>query len=379
MNRAAALLPADSIERLTLMLRLGNALVDIAEYGQAETVFVEVLERSRKRSERRLELRAELELIMLEGFTANPEGQGARLVATAREAIPLFENAKDDDALARAWHLASHDDWAGCRWGQRVEALKRGLIHAERSGDKRSQAELAGWHSSAMMMGPTTAEQGRAKGGRGTRAQCAGCFHRDVRAVRGRPPPVSDRSRDLHRSRPGALGGGPNGERCPHRGPRRRFPGRRTRNPMGVETLAAMGERNAFSTVAAFWAVFLIANQRYDEADRAVTMSEDATVPGDIINEVLCRRVRGRILAWQGSTNAAEEVARDALERVEQTDMLNIHADTLLDLAEVLRAAGRESKARVVTERALGLYERKGNVVSAKWTRSRIAELAVAR
>lgn len=58
---------------------------------------------------------------------------------------------------------------------------------------------------------------------------------------------------------------------------------------------------------------------------------------------------------------------------------LNIHADTLLDLAEVLRAAGRESKARVVTERALGLYERKGNVVSAKWTRSRIAELAVAR
>ncbi len=57
----------------------------------------------------------------------------------------------------------------------------------------------------------------------------------------------------------------------------------------------------------------------------------------------------------------------------------NIHADTLLDLAEVLRAAGRESKARVVTERALGLYERKGNVVSAKWTRSRIAELAVAR
>jgi hypothetical protein len=57
--------------------------------------------------------------------------------------------------------------------------------------------------------------------------------------------------------------------------------------------------------------------------------------------------------------------------------MLNAHADALRDLAEVLALAGRD--ARPELEQALALYERKGNLVMAERTRSKLAELTASR
>jgi hypothetical protein len=52
-------------------------------------------------------------------------------------------------------------------------------------------------------------------------------------------------------------------------------------------------------------------------------------------------------------------------------DMLNAHADALVDLAEVLTRAGGD--ARLELEQALALYERKGNLVMAERTRLHLA------
>jgi hypothetical protein len=54
--------------------------------------------------------------------------------------------------------------------------------------------------------------------------------------------------------------------------------------------------------------------------------------------------------------------------------MLNAHADALLDLAEVLALAGQDASPEL--ERALVFYERKGNLVMAERTRSKLAELS---
>jgi hypothetical protein len=42
----------------------------------------------------------------------------------------------------------------------------------------------------------------------------------------------------------------------------------------------------------------------------------------------------------------------------EETDMLNAHADALIDLADVLALAGQDARAEL--DRALAVYERKG-------------------
>ena len=55
------------------------------------------------------------------------------------------------------------------------------------------------------------------------------------------------------------------------------------------------------------------------------------------------------------------------------TDHLNHQGDALLDLAEVLRSAGKSDEAAAVVTDAAGRYERKGNVVSAERARSLLA------
>ncbi|WP_448619132.1 hypothetical protein [Geodermatophilus sp. URMC 65] len=57
------------------------------------------------------------------------------------------------------------------------------------------------------------------------------------------------------------------------------------------------------------------------------------------------------------------------------TDFLNHRADALLDLSHVLEASRRGGEAVTVAAKALHLYERKGNVISAAATRLRLDEL----
>ena len=55
--------------------------------------------------------------------------------------------------------------------------------------------------------------------------------------------------------------------------------------------------------------------------------------------------------------------------------MLNSHAYALSDLAEVLALAGKGDEAAGELRRAIGLFERKGNVVAKTKARRRLAEL----
>ena len=66
----------------------------------------------------------------------------------------------------------------------------------------------------------------------------------------------------------------------------------------------------------------------------------------------------------------AELVAREALAIVEPTDLLDLRGDVLLELAVVLRSATRLDGARDCVERAVGLYEAKGNSVAADRARA---------
>ena len=57
---------------------------------------------------------------------------------------------------------------------------------------------------------------------------------------------------------------------------------------------------------------------------------------------------------------------RDAVELSTGSDLLNMRADALLDLALVLDATADRAGARETADAALALYRAKGNVVSAE-------------
>jgi thioredoxin-like negative regulator of GroEL len=72
-----------------------------------------------------------------------------------------------------------------------------------------------------------------------------------------------------------------------------------------------------------------------------------------------------------------ELLARQAVALIDQTEFPVDRADMRMDLAEVLRLAGRPDEAAQALMEALRLHEQKGNLVSAERTRALLADLAV--
>jgi tetratricopeptide (TPR) repeat protein len=137
-----------------------------------------------------------------------------------------------------------------------------------------------------------------------------------------------------------------------------------------------MGEKGLLSTHAARLAQSLYAQQRYVEAEDYTKISEQAGASDDIATQMFWRQVRAKALARRGEDGAAEDLAREAVALAEPTDALDMRADALVDLAEVLRLVGRKDEPKGVLEDALRLYERKGNVVSAARARDVLANAA---
>jgi ATP/maltotriose-dependent transcriptional regulator MalT len=142
------------------------------------------------------------------------------------------------------------------------------------------------------------------------------------------------------------------------------------------ELLEAMGEKGILSSLAAFLAEALYAQGKLDEAERFTEVSEDAASADDVASQIAWRSTRARILARRGAFPQAESLARQALALAEETDFLNMHADVLMALAEVLRLEALEDEAGECVQRALELYERKGNTPSAQRARSMLGALA---
>jgi hypothetical protein len=142
----------------------------------------------------------------------------------------------------------------------------------------------------------------------------------------------------------------------------------------GYEALEAMGERGLLATVAAELARAVCAQGRYSEAEELARVSEELARPLDVAAQISWRTVRATCAAGAENLAGAEALARAALRAAEQTDDLNRHARVLGDLADVVRRAGRDAESRSLEERALELFERKGNVVSAEKARSELGE-----
>jgi len=143
----------------------------------------------------------------------------------------------------------------------------------------------------------------------------------------------------------------------------------------GCRLLEQIGEKSYLSTSAGMLAQALHRLDRLAEADAWASRSAELGASDDVITQVLWRRAKAKVLARRGELAKAEQLAREAVSRSEETDMLNPQGDAYTDLAEVLSLATRPQEAAHAQEQALVCYERKGNLVSAERARSRLTEL----
>ena len=144
---------------------------------------------------------------------------------------------------------------------------------------------------------------------------------------------------------------------------------------LGFDGLGELGETGYRASIAARLAAALAEQGRDDEADAVLRAVEGSVELDDVHPQVLLRVVRARLLVRRSELSAAEAAARKAIEVVSATDMVLLHGEALVALAEVQRAFGALKESTETLRHALDLFKRKESVVQAEQTRLLLNDL----
>jgi class 3 adenylate cyclase/tetratricopeptide (TPR) repeat protein len=379
LSRAAAVLPDDDENKLTLLPELGVALRESGDLARAEAVLRDAVERAELAPNRIVELSARTERAALHLLSAPSATETDALVAEVEAALPDLEQLGVDRVLARALTLIAltRGLWKG-RFAGGEETLARALTHARKAGDRRQEATILGHLALSALSGPMPVPEGvrrceqileLAEGDRLIEASTArylaclearrGEFERARDLVARARETYGELGMRLTAEAAGALASGDiellaGDDTAAERALR-----------AGYLALAQMGERGYLSTLAALLAAALYGQNALDEAEKLALRAQDQAAQDDIWSQVISRGTRAKVLALRDSPAEADALAREAVRLVEDTDALDLHGRALLDLAEVLRVAGRSSEAATAADQALRLFTEKGNVVLA--------------
>jgi class 3 adenylate cyclase/tetratricopeptide (TPR) repeat protein len=378
LKRAIALVHDDDAARGALLPALGAALFEGGRMSEATAVLDEAIARA---PEPRLGALARVEraFVALETET----GVGAEQVrAVADEALPLLERARDDYGQCRAWNLRAQADWMVGHVAQADEAWGEASECAERAGDELERFAILGWRATAAVFGPMPADEGIRRCERlrvlvGTSPVAVAWVANalaPLHAMRGELETaerlVEEANATIHQL------AGLHSSVSHIEATVRMLAGQPALAEQAlrsdVEALRSMSEGGLLSTSAAMLAQALYAQGHHDEAQEWCAVAASAGAPDDILTQVIWRGVKAKVLAHEGRAEAAEALAREAVELVQATDLLLWRGDAMLDLAEVLRlTSGMYHEA---ARSALSEYEQKGNAVGSARARALISD-----
>jgi tetratricopeptide (TPR) repeat protein len=110
------------------------------------------------------------------------------------------------------------------------------------------------------------------------------------------------------------------------------------------------------------------------ELEEAWTLADESARSRtfDVAAPVQLHSTRARILALRGADQEALCEANRAIRLAEQTDLLNLRADTYRDFGDVLEISQRSTTAMPMWARALALYSQKGNRLAAAQLKARL-------
>jgi DNA-binding SARP family transcriptional activator len=387
LGRALALLPKANLQRVELLCEHGVALRLAGATTEGTAAFVAAAAEADEKHDVRGELRARFELLSARVFSG-AEGATNELLEFTSDALPVFEEFGDDRAQGRAWlNLGYAYGGVHCRNADWERAAERALVHYTRAGWPTSAARIE--LASALYHGPTPVREAIARcrnlldgadrsGEAGVLVMLGG-----LEAMRGRPGVglrLVEQGRTvfeelgLRQALAGAalwmegqiamLGGA------------HRVAAQRLR--ASCDLLAELGNRMHLATFAGELAEALYALGRLEEALGWTDTAEAIAAPDDVSAQFSWRSVRAKLIARGGFVEQALALADEAVALASATDAVNQHARVLLDRAEVLQLGGFAQRAAVDAERALELFDAKGNVAGLRRVRRLLDTLAVA-
>lgn len=387
-GRAARLFPPDADERRSVLLDLGEALAETGDPVRAEESLDEAERLAKDAGDAAMAANATILRMSLIRST-DPKRLGDDAEPMVEGVIATLEELGDHVGLARAWRLVADLHWELSRYRAADEALAQAISYARRAGDAREEADCLGRYVGSGAFGPAHVREVERRcqellsssgGIAGWKAPALRALA-TVRGMEGRfaeARDLAERARATFEEFGFRLGASWVWETS---GAIEMLAG----DPMaaeralraGFEAAVELGDRGFQATVAALLAHALVEQSRSEEADRFRKISEESAAQDDVASQVLWRSARARILADSRAAAEGESFVREALALVEQTDDVNMHADTLVNLGVVLAAADRPEEAGTVLDEAVALYRDKGNVVAAEAARRRREALIV--
>jgi class 3 adenylate cyclase/tetratricopeptide (TPR) repeat protein len=381
-ERALALRP-EADPAVTLRLDLAEVLFISGDAATATQAAADAAQRARETGYEVGRLRAELMGARITALAGGEDASGA-LLALAAEARPVFEASGDDIALTEAWVGTAWGQLVRCQYAAMLEAVERAVDHAARAAYTRWERELPVWAGTALFYGPTPVEEVlRWHEAEEPRHALALRQHGVLEAMRGR----FDEARTL-------LGAGDAAAEelgqtiwlavggmayCEVETLAGDLVAAETAARASCEQLKELGDTGYRATAVALAAESLYALGRLDEAARETKLAEELAAPDDRLSHGLWRQVAAKLAARAGRHGEAEALAREAVGLFAATDMVNDQAQATSSLAEVLRQTGSNGAAATELERAVELYESKGNVVAAERARASLVEIPAAR
>jgi predicted ATPase len=390
LDRAATLLPGDDPALGRLYTTLGTALIEAGQFEKAKAALDHAQRITAANGDERQQAHARVQALLLH-LKVNPSEGAIDISRALPELRREFEANQDDLGICNTLQLEAALHWDHSRSGAAEYSWLCAADYARKVNDRRQLADIVSWLASAALWGQTPVPEGierckdyldeignHPQGKAEILLNLAGLYAMQddftvaqatlntAKSLLETLGPTMTAIMTAPAALIAMLAGDPaTAERYLR---------------LEYDSLDQMGERRFLSTTAAKLARAIAAQgpSRYDEAIRLIAISRETAADEDLSTQAVSQGLYARILADRGDYREAEELARSAAALAAQSDLLNEHADTLLELSHVLATAGQVSEAHSAAAEALALYQRKGNLPGARESRRYLTQTAPA-
>jgi tetratricopeptide (TPR) repeat protein len=312
------------------------------------------------------------------------KGAGPAFFEAIAFALDEFQRLGDPKGLAYASRMAAYERWASLRWEEAIEKFEAAAVNAARAGIQYLEDDARSRIARAHAMGPTPIPETierleqfireyseRPLALAGIRGALARAF-----AARG----DIEAARDVGDVEAVYLEAGMELEATSVYYTRAwiaqcagDFEDQERVMRQMVERLEALHDRNYLSTAWMQLGTCLVELGKDDDAWRALERARKVTIPEDVVDVVGLDALEAVLRARRGELEEAQELARRALARVDETDGVGLRLDTRWSAAEVFELAGRSGEAKALLEESVEIAERYGHLVAAKRARDSLA------
>lgn len=386
--RASSLLAPDDPAQPTFLLEAAVALEELGEGFMASGLLTQASRAARAAGDRPIECRAKLLKAVLMARTA-PNNDSLDAVREAADAAAAVGRALGDEAgLAWAWSARVMVRRRRGHWAAAANAAERAADHAGRAGRPRDEVAALRDLARAIADGPAPVPESlkrceaileRVRGRRSAELEVTAT----VALLMARMGQVEPAREFVARAAADADGLGLERERIACLGRAGQIEAlageleaaeRLMRE--GLDSADRLGDGHVRAELAAALANVLEGLGRQEEALALAEVAEREAAADDVATQVRLRAARAKALARMGRpAEDAKTLAREAVQLADQTDLTELRAGALLDLAEVCRLIGRPNEAAPLARRALRTLVRKGAEAAAGRARALLGQL----